>query len=169
MALTPDEIGRILDVLQESDWDQAEVLVGDVAISVARNGSSLPDSRYPASVPAARAAVRAVVADEAGRSEISATPSNDAVPQPLPQTLLSQAHSVTSPSVGLFWRSPQPGAPPFVEVGQRVAAGDVLGIVEIMKLMNQVISGVAGTIAAIHVANAAPVEYGEALMTIVVS
>jgi biotin carboxyl carrier protein len=73
---------------------------------------------------------------------------------------------VPAPSVGIFWRSPEPGALPFVEVGSRVAEGDVVGIVEVMKLMNNVHAPVAGVVRAIHVANAASVEYETPLMTI---
>ena len=71
-----------------------------------------------------------------------------------------------SPTVGLFWRSPQPGSPPFVEVGQLVNVGDLLCIVEVMKLMNNVVAEISGVISVIHVANAAAVEYGQTLMTI---
>jgi acetyl-CoA carboxylase biotin carboxyl carrier protein len=73
---------------------------------------------------------------------------------------------ITAPSVGVFWRSPRPGSPPFVEVGQTVAVGDTVCIVEMMKLMNNVVSDVAGTVTAIHVENAAQVEYGAPLISI---
>lgn len=73
---------------------------------------------------------------------------------------------ITAPSVGVFWRSPRPGLPPFVEVGQTVAVGDTVCIVEMMKLMNNVASEVSGVVAAIHVENAEQVEYGAPLVTI---
>jgi acetyl-CoA carboxylase biotin carboxyl carrier protein len=79
---------------------------------------------------------------------------------------LPDGHRVTSPSLGLFWRSPQPGAPPFVEVGQQVSAEDTVCIVEVMKLMNHVKAGVAGTVVAIPVANGAMVEFGETIVVI---
>jgi acetyl-CoA carboxylase biotin carboxyl carrier protein len=77
-----------------------------------------------------------------------------------------EGFAVLSPSVGLFWRSPRPGAPPFVEVGQVVQKGTVLAIVEVMKLMNHVVADRPGTVVVIHVENATEVEYGQPLMTI---
>lgn len=73
---------------------------------------------------------------------------------------------VESPSVGLFWRSPSPGAPPFVEVGQQVSAGDTVAIVEVMKLMNHVAAPVDGVVTAILVENGASVEYGQTIVIV---
>lgn len=73
---------------------------------------------------------------------------------------------MTAPSVGVFWRAPEPGAAPFVEVGSRVAAGDTIGIVEVMKLMSNVAAEVAGVVTAIHVDNAQGVQFGTPLVTI---
>ncbi|MGH8999344.1 MAG: acetyl-CoA carboxylase biotin carboxyl carrier protein, partial [Acidimicrobiia bacterium] len=75
-------------------------------------------------------------------------------------------HTVSSSSVGVFWRAPQPGAPPFVEEGAHVEAGAQLGIVEVMKLMTPVHADVAGTVAAIHTGNGERVECGTPLVTI---
>jgi acetyl-CoA carboxylase biotin carboxyl carrier protein len=74
--------------------------------------------------------------------------------------------TVLAPSLGLFWRSPKPGAPPFVEVGDRVEADSTVCIVEVMKLMNHVKAGCAGVVSAIHAQNGEMVEYGEPLITI---
>ncbi|MDX6604985.1 MAG: acetyl-CoA carboxylase biotin carboxyl carrier protein, partial [Solirubrobacterales bacterium] len=73
---------------------------------------------------------------------------------------------IESPSVGLFWRAPSPGAPPFVEVGSRVAAGETVAIVEVMKLMNHVASPVDGVVTAILVDNGAAVEYGQTIVIV---
>ena len=75
-------------------------------------------------------------------------------------------HRVTAPSVGLFWRSPKPGAPPFVEVGDEVGPDDTVCIVEVMKLMNHVRAGTAGTVRAVHPENGQMVEHGDPLFTI---
>ena len=72
--------------------------------------------------------------------------------------------AIESPSVGLFWRAPSPGAPPFVEVGDRVSPGDTVAIVEVMKLMNHVVATHEGVVTAILVENGAPVEFGQALV-----
>ncbi|MCL6546380.1 MAG: acetyl-CoA carboxylase biotin carboxyl carrier protein, partial [Bryobacteraceae bacterium] len=74
--------------------------------------------------------------------------------------------AVKSPIVGTFYEAPSPGAPPFVQVGDRVQVGQVLCIIESMKLMNEIEAEVAGTIVSKLVANAQPVEYGETLFTI---
>jgi acetyl-CoA carboxylase biotin carboxyl carrier protein len=74
--------------------------------------------------------------------------------------------SVTSPMVGTAYRSPEPGAPPFVEIGTRVAAGQTLLIIEAMKTMNQIPSPKAGVVIAILIEDGQPVEYGEPLVVI---
>jgi biotin carboxyl carrier protein len=73
---------------------------------------------------------------------------------------------VTAPMVGTLYRAPQPGAPPFVDVGSRVEVGAQLCIIEVMKLMNAVSSEVAGTVAEVCVENGAAVQYGEVLFRI---
>ncbi|MCX7809067.1 MAG: acetyl-CoA carboxylase biotin carboxyl carrier protein [Deltaproteobacteria bacterium] len=73
---------------------------------------------------------------------------------------------VTSPFVGTFYRAPAPGAPPFVEVGSEVRPGQVLCIIEAMKLMNEIESEVSGTVMEILVENGKPVEYGQPLFRI---
>jgi len=70
---------------------------------------------------------------------------------------------VEAPMVGVFYRAPQPGAPPFVEEGETVAAGQTLCILEAMKLMNEIKADSAGIVRAIHVGNAEPVEFGQLL------
>ena len=74
--------------------------------------------------------------------------------------------AVPSPSVGLFWRGPAPGAPPFVEVGAHVRAGDTVGIVEVMKLMNHVGAPVDGVVTAVAVGNGDTVEFGQTLVVV---
>lgn len=73
---------------------------------------------------------------------------------------------VKSPMVGTFYRAPEPGAHPFVEVGSRVTADSIVGIVEVMKLMNSIPAGQAGVVTHILVNDGEPVEYGEALVVI---
>jgi len=78
----------------------------------------------------------------------------------------SSANAVKSPMVGTFYRSPGPDAAAFVEVGQSVRAGDVLCIVEAMKMMNQIEADHAGTVTAIHAENGEPVEFDQPLLTV---
>jgi acetyl-CoA carboxylase biotin carboxyl carrier protein len=103
-----------------------------------------PRAEEPAPEPAAAAAVT-------GGEDAAAVP--DGTP-------------VNSPSVGLFWRAPAPGAPPFVEIGSRVGAGETVAIVEVMKLMNHVASPVDGVVTAILVENGAAVEFGQPIVVV---
>ena len=93
-------------------------------------------------------------------------PPAEAPPAPAPRhdEPLPPGTVIESPSVGLFWRAPSPGAPPFVEVDARVAEGDTLAIVEVMKLMNHVVAPVGGVVRAIVPANGESVEYGQPLV-----
>lgn len=161
-SLGADDIKRVLDALDASDWDEALITVGDVSIAVARNGGTLPTAGaapVPAAVPAA---VPTAAAPVAPASPAAPAPPAPAAPEPAAEGLV-----VTAPSVGVFWRAPEPSAPPFVEVGQHVAAGSTLCIVEVMKLMSHVDAPVAGTVTAIHADNAASVEHGAPLFTLV--
>jgi acetyl-CoA carboxylase biotin carboxyl carrier protein len=157
MSLTPNEIRQVLDILAASAWDEAVVTVGDVTIAVARNGATLPTAG-PASAPAP---APAPAATPAGPTVAVAAPAAAALAAPT-----AGGTDITSPSVGVFWRAPEPGAAPFVEVGQRVEVGQELCIVEVMKLMNRVPSTVAGVVTAVHVGNGDAVEFGTALFTI---
>ncbi|MCW2682063.1 MAG: acetyl-CoA carboxylase biotin carboxyl carrier protein subunit, partial [Frankiales bacterium] len=73
---------------------------------------------------------------------------------------------VKAPSIGVFWQAPEPGAAPFVAVGQRVEAGQEMCIIEVMKLMNRVQAPVTGVVQAVHVANGEAVEFATPLFTI---
>ena len=86
-----------------------------------------------------------------------------AVPVPVEEP---PGEAVLAPLVGVFYRSPAPGAPPFVEVGQPVAAGQQVAIVEAMKMMNEVVAETAGVVREVHAADAAIVELGQRLFTI---
>ena len=162
MTLSPSDIRQVLDVLATSVWDEAVVTVGDVTIAVARNGATLPGTRAAGPALALAApAPRAAPAPAAPLSAVpvSAAPAAAAVPS-------SSAAAVTAPSVGVFWRAPEPGAAPFVEVGDRVVVGQELCIVEVMKLMHRVPAATAGTVTAIHVGNGDTVEFGTVLFSI---
>jgi biotin carboxyl carrier protein len=75
-------------------------------------------------------------------------------------------HVVLSPSPGIFWRSPHPGAPPFADLGDDVLSGSTLGIVEVMKLMNHISSGIPGTVVGVFVDNGMRVDRGDALFAV---
>lgn len=157
MTLTPAEIKELLSILEQSGWDEAQITVGDVTLTVSKGGGlSLGNGvagAPPSAVPPAPAPAPAAAAE--------AAPTSSASPGP-------PAHGrvVIAPSVGVFWRAPEPGAAPFVDVGDSVQSGDTLCIVEVMKLMNHVQADLSGVITAIHAANGDHVEYGTPLFTL---
>lgn len=158
--MTPGEIRQVLDILANSQWDEAMVTIGDVTIAVARNGASLPTASATPTAAVVAAAVAAPVPNVAAPAPASAPASAVVSAPPVGGT------HVTAPSVGVFWRAPEPGAAPFVEVGARVEAGQDMCIVEVMKLMNRVPAPCAGVVSHIHVGNGDAVEYGSPLFTI---
>jgi acetyl-CoA carboxylase biotin carboxyl carrier protein len=158
MSLSNREIKEILAILEESGWDEAEVTIGDVTVSVSKG--SAPAGPAPAA-PQARPSGSPPAAQVPDSVPPEPAPSTAATP-PGPPT----GHAVASPSVGVFWRSPEPGATPFVDVGTAVEAGQTLCIVEVMKLMQHVNADVAGTITAVLVENGDNVEFGTPLFSI---
>lgn len=165
MTISSQDINSIVGALQQSAWDEALVVIGDVRIAVARNGAHLGGGEFtsssspgPAPEPApAPAPVAAPAATPAAAAPIPAAAASAIDP--------SDAH-VTAPSVGTFWRAPEPSAPPFVQLGDHVDADDTVGIVEIMKLMNNVPAGVTGTVTGINADNGEAVQFGDTLVTI---
>ena len=99
---------------------------------------------------------------------VAAAPVAHAAPEPAAAApAVQKGHVVKSPMVGTFYRSAKPGTPAFVEVGTKVKAGQVLCILEAMKLMNELESDVAGTVAEIYLGNASPVQFGQDLFRII--
>jgi acetyl-CoA carboxylase biotin carboxyl carrier protein len=119
-----------------------------------------PATAASAAAPAASSPLDAPAPPAAAASEPTGVAAAAVVARPVTGT------PVTSPSVGLFWRAPSPGAPPFVEIGGPVAQGDTVAIVEVMKLMNHVTAPVSGTVTAVLPENGEAVEYGQVLVTI---
>lgn len=168
MSLTPEDIRALVRAFESSDWDELSLKYGDTTLALTRTGQP-PAGHAAAAAPAAVAPVPPAAAPVAAAPAAPAAATAAAAPAPTSgptSTVLPDGHRVTSPSLGLFWRSPQPGAPPFVEVGQQVSAEDTVCIVEVMKLMNHVKAGVTGTVVAIPVANGAMVEFGETIVVI---
>jgi len=145
------EIREILELLMGTDVSEFELGRGDTVLKVRRGAVSGPPSAY---VPSHATAA----APAPSRAEEAKAPAKEPA---------KPAHKeVVSPIVGTFYRAPAPDASPFVEVGARVVKGQVLCIVEAMKIMNQIESDTTGTIAAILVENAQPVAYGQPLFHI---
>jgi acetyl-CoA carboxylase biotin carboxyl carrier protein len=155
------EIERLLDFMQKHGLQEFEYEREGIRIALKKAGEPPAETRR--SVAEAAPALpsesgSATNAASAGSPADSPTPGGDAAAEDL--------HVVKSPIVGTFYWAPSPDAEPFVVVGSKVEAGQVLCIIEAMKLMNEIEADVAGEVARIFVENGHPVEYGESLFGI---
>jgi acetyl-CoA carboxylase biotin carboxyl carrier protein len=172
MEMSPETIKALLDAFDGSDWREMVVTVGEDRLHVSRD--PLPDGAGLAPPAAAGAGPSAASAGPVTAGDPPPLPvakaSSGAVPPTVPPAggaeVPESGTKIESPSVGLFWRAPSPGAAPFVEVGQSVAAGETVAIVEVMKLMNHVASPVDGVVTAILVENGGAVEFGQAIVVV---
>jgi acetyl-CoA carboxylase biotin carboxyl carrier protein len=161
MEMSPEAIRALLDAFERSDWREMVVEVGEDRLHVSRDQLT----ELAPAAPAAAAPIPA--AAPAASAPAPAAPAAPAPSAPAPSVAVPvDGTKIDSPSVGLFWRAPSPGAPPFVEVGGRVAAGETVAIVEVMKLMNHVASPVDGVVTAILVENGASVEFGQPIVVV---
>lgn len=142
------KVKKLIELLEESNIDEIEIKEGEESVRISRNGAQ-----------AARAA-------PAYAAPAPPPPAPAVAPVPAPPPA-STGHILHSPMVGTFYRSPSPSSASFVEVGHTVKVGDVVCIVEAMKMMNQIEADKAGTIAAILVENGQPVEFDQPLFSIV--
>ncbi|CAI8326193.1 acetyl-CoA carboxylase biotin carboxyl carrier protein [Porticoccaceae bacterium] len=147
------KVKKLIELLEESNINELEITEGEESVRISRGGpiayAAAPVAMAPAvAAPAAVAAAPAAAAPTAAADELS-------------------GHVVRSPMVGSYYSSPAPGSPTFVKVGQTVAPGDVLCIIEAMKMMNQIEADKAGTIGAILLEDGEPVEFDQPMFTIV--
>jgi acetyl-CoA carboxylase biotin carboxyl carrier protein len=147
------KLKKLIDLVQESGISELEVTEGEEKVRIAKHlPAPAAQATYVAPAPVAAAAAPAAAASAA-----PAAPAEAALPE---------GHVVKSPMVGSFYRSSSPGGKAFVDVGQSVAIGETLCIIEAMKLMNEIESDAAGVVKAILVENGQPVEYGQPLFII---
>jgi acetyl-CoA carboxylase biotin carboxyl carrier protein len=158
------ELKELIEFLIEKDIAEFELERGDVKVKIKRGVAHLPapDSRYLA-VPSASVMVPAATAAPAVAHPAHARVDLATAPAPEPEESL---HIVRSPIVGTFYESPTPGSPPFVKVGDALEVGQVLCIVEAMKLMNEIECDMAGELVKKLVANGQPIEYGQELFAV---
>jgi acetyl-CoA carboxylase biotin carboxyl carrier protein len=153
------KVKKLIELLEESNIDEIEIKEGEESVRISRN-SGAPVAAAPMPYAAPPPAPQAP-APAAAPAPAEPAPAAEA------ESPAVEGHVVTSPMVGTFYRSPSPSSPAFVEVGQHVKVGDVICIVEAMKMMNQIEADKAGTIEAILVENGQPVEFDQPLVTIV--
>jgi acetyl-CoA carboxylase biotin carboxyl carrier protein len=153
MSLTAKDVAEILRLLESSSFDSLSLEMNGVKLNLQRGSATA--SREATAPPATLPQPREVQPQAA---------------QPAPRKVRAPSEEglrdVPSPLLGVFYRAPKPGEPPFVEIGAKVEEDTVIGIIEVMKLMNSVRAGVKGQIAEILADNGALVEYSETLMRV---
>lgn len=151
--VTPEDLEALVQLFDASDWNELRLVLGETELFL---------SKDPGAAPIAAPAVRAAVAAAAAPAPVPAPPPSpprgDAVP---PGWVV-----VRAPNLGTFYRSPKPGAPPYVEIGQAVTAEAEICLIEVMKLFTSVRAGVAGTLRRICAADGDLVEFEQTLFLI---
>jgi acetyl-CoA carboxylase biotin carboxyl carrier protein len=154
LSLTAKDVDGILKALEASAFDTLELEMDGVKLSLRRGtGAGIASAGTPTPGVDAR-----------GASAQHAATARDAPTSQPPVEAPPGTTAVTAPLLGIFYRAPKPGEPAFIEVGSRVEADTLIGIIEVMKLMNTVRAGVRGEVVAIAARNGELVEFGEALL-----
>ena len=149
------KVKKLIELVEESGIAELEINEGEESVRISRYGATpapAPVNYAPGPAPAPAAAAPPAEAPATTESE--------------EEEGLPSGHIVKSPMVGTFYSSPSPGTKAFVAVGDSVSEGDTICIVEAMKILNQIEADVSGTVKAVLVDNAQPVEYGQPLMII---
>ncbi|TKB51339.1 acetyl-CoA carboxylase biotin carboxyl carrier protein [Ferrimonas sediminicola] len=148
------KIKKLIELVQESGIAELEIAEGEESVRISRTGNAPMAASYTVAEPHMMAP-----APVAAAAAPAAAPAAEAAPA-------LSGHQVKSPMVGTFYRSPSPAAKPFVEVGDTVAVGDTLCIIEAMKMMNQIEADKAGVVKQILVENGDSIEFDEPLFII---
>lgn len=145
------KVKKLIELLESSDIAEIEIKEGEESVRISRASASAP---APIAYQGAPVAAAPVAPAPPAKEVASEAP-------------ITKGKIIQSPMVGTFYRSPSPSSPVFVEVGKHVKVGDVVCIVEAMKMMNQIEADHAGVVEAILVEDGEPVEFDQALITIV--
>ncbi len=146
------KVKKLIELLEESGVTEIEVCEGEESVRISRQ-SSITAAQTVVQVPEANNVVQTPT--PASAEAVDTTSS-----------LVEEGHIISAPMVGIFYASPGPDQASFAGVGKAVVKGDVICIIEAMKIMNQIESDASGEVVKIHVENGEPVEYGQALFTI---
>lgn len=149
------KIKKLIELIESSDIAELEIVEGEESVRISRNSSQPVYSAPAVAAPAPVAAIPAAPATGLNQS----TPGTEEEDLPSGETM-------DSPMVGTFYAAASPTTPPFVKVGDSVAAGDTLCIIEAMKMLNQIESDKSGIVKAVLVENETPVEFGQPLFVI---
>ena len=153
--MNKQEIEELIRLVEESKITELEVSQGRTRIRISKNGAGVPMTHMIA--PAAAAPLSVSAPREVEDNE-EASPAED--------KLASNLKQIKSPMVGTVYRAPAPGSEPFIDIGQPVAVGQTVCIVEAMKLMNEIGSDFSGVVRRVLVENGQPVEYGQPLFLV---
>ena len=157
-SMNQKELKELIEFLIEKDIAEFELERGDVKVRIKRGA---PEATPPAPVDRIISVQPVAVAPQ-----MQVPPATPPPPVPEAAPVEENLHMVRSPIVGTYYESPSPGSPPFVKPGDVVEAGQVICIVEAMKLMNEIEADASGEIVKVLVANGAPIEYGQELFAI---
>ncbi|HET9818208.1 MAG TPA: acetyl-CoA carboxylase biotin carboxyl carrier protein [Rhodanobacteraceae bacterium] len=152
------KVRKLIELLEESNLSELEIREGEESVRLSRfpAGGGVAPQVMPASLPSA-----------AAPTATTAGPGSATAPAPMPtEPDLPAGNVVRSPMVGTFYAASSPGAEPFVTVGQQIKVGDPLGVIEAMKMFNQIDAEVAGTVLAIIAENGQAVEFDQPLFVI---
>jgi acetyl-CoA carboxylase biotin carboxyl carrier protein len=161
MTMDLRKIKKLIDLLEESNLAELEIREGEEVVRLSRIPKGVPMHMQAAAPPVTHVHVEQRPAAAATQRDDGngATPAGGGKELP-------DGHVARAPMVGTFYASATPESPPYVKVGQQVKAGEVLGIIEAMKMFNQIEADISGTIAAVLVGNGQPVEFDEPLFVI---
>lgn len=152
------KIKKLIDLIQSTGVAEIEIREGEESVRITREAKNMPVMMAPSSMVAAAPATQAPAPVET-RPEPVASKAAEAAPA-------ADKHTVKAPMVGTVYLSATPGSKPFVEIGQSVKAGEVICLIEAMKMFNQIEADKAGTITARMVDNGTPVEFHQPLFVI---
>jgi acetyl-CoA carboxylase biotin carboxyl carrier protein len=151
------KVKKLIELLDESGIAEIEITEGEESLRISRYGPGAPVAPVAAAPPAFAAQPPAAAAPAAAAEPAAA---------PAPAEAEEEGYVIAAPMVGTFYSAATPGAAPYVQVGDRVNEGDVLCIIEAMKMMNQIEADVSGVIKSIRSQNGEPVEFGQPLFVI---
>lgn len=154
------KVKKLIELLESSDIAEIEIKEGEEAVRISRASKVVQQPIQYQSAPMMAAPAPAAVAAAPAPAPAAPAADTDAGRK-------IRGNVVKSPMVGTFYRAPSPSSPAFVEVGQHVKVGDVIGIIEAMKMMNQIEADHSGVVEAILAQDGEPVEFDQALVTIV--
>ena len=158
---TFQDINTLMELFENSDWRELSIEVEDFSLHLSRDGGATDAGRQPS--PASRERAPDMAAEAAPSEAVPPAQEAGAVAEPVDDGELGGLAVVRAPNLGLFYRSPKPGAPPYVQIGEEVSADTEVCLIEVMKLFTPVVAGVNGILRRACVEDGALVEFDQPL------